>query len=302
MSKRFLSIGECMVEMAPTVDGTFAMGFAGDTLNTAWYLRKLLEADWDVSYLTAVGQDAISQRMVSFLNEAGLGTQSIRQLSDKTVGLYMISLENGERSFSYWRSDSAAKQIAADKAFLSQELSAADVAYFSGISIAILSEGDRATFLQAVADVRAKGVKVVFDTNLRPRLWSSNAAMCEGIMQAAQVADIVLPSYDDEAAYFGDASLQETAERYARAGAECVIVKNGAGDILSLVSGEEQTHSAQKAEGIVDTTAAGDSFNAGFLAAYLNGSALNEAIQQGAFLAAQVIGQRGALVDVSVRQ
>jgi 2-dehydro-3-deoxygluconokinase len=115
----FLAIGECMVEMAPTGGGTFAKGFAGDTLNTAWYVRKSLSQDWAVSYLTAVGNDQISEEMIAFLDGAGLTTDHIQRLNDRTIGLYLIQLNDGERSFAYWRSQSAARCLADDAAALS---------------------------------------------------------------------------------------------------------------------------------------------------------------------------------------
>ncbi|MEC8581608.1 MAG: PfkB family carbohydrate kinase, partial [Pseudomonadota bacterium] len=107
MTQTVLAIGECMVEMAPTGDGHYAMGFAGDTFNTAWYLRKLAGDDLNVSYFSAVGDDAASAQMTAFMQDAGV-TPELRVIPGASVGLYMISLKDGERSFSYWRSASAA--------------------------------------------------------------------------------------------------------------------------------------------------------------------------------------------------
>ena len=105
---RIVSVGECMVELAPAGADRYAMGFAGDTFNTAWYLRHALPNSWAVDYLTAVGQDQISDRMVAFMSGEGIGTATIQRLSGRSVGLYMIQLQAGERSFAYWRSQSAA--------------------------------------------------------------------------------------------------------------------------------------------------------------------------------------------------
>lgn len=297
MTKRFVAIGECMVEMAPTAEGTYSMGFAGDTLNTAWYARRMFPSKWDVSYLTAVGTDAVSDRMVAFMQDSGITTDPIQRRTDKTVGLYMIQLTNGERSFAYWRSDSAARCLAADIAHVDKVLASAHVVYFSGITIAVLPEADRTAFLAAVGRARAKGASVVFDPNLRPRLWPDVATMCAAIMDAAAVCDIALPSYEDEASYFGDKTPDDTAERYRKAGCSLVVVKNGPEEVV-CVSGEGRTVvPVQPVTNVVDTTAAGDSFNAGFLAAYCDGVALEQAVQAGARLAGTVIGARGALVD-----
>lgn len=297
-TSRIVSLGECMVEMAPLdAPGTYAMGFAGDTLNTAWYLRRRLPADWRVDYVTCVGTDAVSERMLGFLADAGIGTAHVARLPDRTVGLYLIELRDGERSFSYWRGESAARLLARDPARLGAALAGADVAYLSGITMAILNEHDRWTLLAALSDLRAAGGRVVFDPNLRPRLWPDTAQMCRSIMETAALADIALPSHEDEAAAFGDVSAEATARRYEQAGVAVVVVKNGPANVVSLVDGVLAQHPIAPVTPVVDTTAAGDSFNAGFLAAHLSGAAIADAVRAGAKVAAHVIAARGALVE-----
>lgn len=297
----FLAIGECMVEMAPEADGRYVMGFAGDTLNTAWYARRLLPATgpggWRVGYLSAVGTDAISNRMLRFIEDAGIDTAHVARRADRSVGLYLIELDRGERSFAYWRASSAARTLAEDGAALAAALAGARLAYVSGITLAILAEADRARLLAALAEARRAGCTVAFDPNLRPRLWPDSAAMCAAVSAAAAHADIVLPSYQDEAAHFGDPDPEATARRYGAAGARLVVVKDGPEAITTLADGTLARHPAVAAASVVDTTAAGDSFNAGFLAAHLGAASLAEAVAAGAGLAARVIGQRGALVE-----
>jgi 2-dehydro-3-deoxygluconokinase len=300
---RIVSIGECMGELSETgTPGTLNMGFAGDTLNTAYYLRRSLGPDWQVDYVTAIGTDGLSQRLLDFLKAEDIGTHHIAQLADKTIGLYYITLKDGERSFTYWRSDSAAKKLASDPAALARALEGADLAYWSGITLAILSNQDRLALIEALSQFAGCGGTVVFDPNLRPRLWDNPESMRGWIHRAAAVSDLCLPSFEDEATWFGDADPQATIKRYLAEGARRVVVKNGAGDVTYAGSnGEISIAAIPPVEQVVDTTAAGDSFNAGYLAAELAGGSVTDAIAAGARLAANVIGARGALVPDAVR-
>jgi 2-dehydro-3-deoxygluconokinase len=297
MTDTFLSIGECMVELAPQPGGLYAMGFAGDTLNTAWYARRCLPPSWRVAYLSAVGTDAVSDRMLAFMAAGGIDTAAVARRADSTVGLYLIDLKDGERSFAYWRSDSAARRLAEDPARLDASLAGVRLAYLSGITLAILPEAGRARLLAALARARAAGTRVAFDPNIRPRLWPDADTLRAAITAGAAGADVVLPSFDDERAHFGDADPEATAARYADAGAALVVVKNGAGEMLCRDRGQViRLRPAPVAE-VIDTTAAGDSFNAGFLSRWLTGADTGAALAAGARLAARVIGARGALVD-----
>ncbi len=298
-ARRIICVGEAMVEMAPSAaPGDYRMGFAGDTLNTAWYLRRALGEAWAVEYLTAVGQDAVSDRLVGFIEGAGVGTMHIARIAGRTVGLYLIELKDGERSFAYWRGQSAARVLAQDAGHLARALDGAGIVYLSGITLAVLEGAGRANLYAALTQARAAGAKVVFDPNLRPRLWPDTATMCRVIMEAAALSDVVLPSHEDEATFFGDIDVNATADRYSDAGAGLVVVKNGGGDMLTRDGAVYASHAPEVVARIVDTTAAGDSFNAGFLAAWVAGGDVATSVRAGARLAAQVIGQRGALCEV----
>ena len=142
---------------------------------------------------------------------------------------------------------------------------------------------------------------IAFDPNMRLRLWPSRAVMAETIMQAAAISDMVLPSFDEDGAVFGDDTPEATIARYRAKGVETVIVKNGV-DMIHAQSGAEGaiTFQPTPAENVVDTTAAGDSFNAGLIAALSRGETLADAINRAAALSARVIAARGALVADAV--
>ncbi|MFQ8432742.1 sugar kinase [Amaricoccus sp. W119] len=300
-----LSIGEAMVELSGTGTGAedlWRLGIAGDTLNTAWYLRRMLGPDWRVGYLSRVGEGEFSRKMVDFLAAEGIEAEHVGRDPEREIGLYAISLRNGERSFTYWRDTSAAKRLADDPEVLDRALAGCRLAYFSGISVAILPDAGRTALAAALARARAAGTRVVFDPNLRPRLWADTGKMREGIEEAAAGADLVLPSFDDEATHFGDADAEATIRRYLALGAGHVVVKNGGGPMRFGGAEGEGRIDDLAPEPAVDTTSAGDSFNAGYLAAALAGAGCEEAIRAGHALSRQVIRHRGALIPEAVAE
>ncbi len=287
-----------MAELAPAGQPRdFRLGFAGDTFNTAWYLARLAP-DIDVSYLTAVGDDSISQDMRAFMRRSRISDAYVQVIDGKTVGLYLIHLKEGERSFSYWRDTAAARQLAVNKAVLDDAMQNADVIYYSGITLAILDPDSRGNLFDALQRARSRGKTVAFDTNLRPRLWTHPQEMKEMIRLAAGQADIVLPSFEDEAAWFGDRDAYETLARYTRNGAPNVIVKNSSEPVLFQQQGEVKRVNVEPASTVLDTTAAGDSFNAALLASFMKSIDFEEGIKAGCQLAGQVVRQKGALVPV----
>ena len=297
MAQRFVSIGECMIEMAGGEDRLYRLGYAGDTLNTAWYMRALLGADWSVDYFTALGEDRYSGEIRAFLEANGIGTKFIGTVKGRRPGLYMIHQEHGDRHFTYWRDQSAARLMAEDKGALDAALEGASMVYFSGITLAILHPRARGRLLGAVVKAREAGAKIVFDTNLRPTLWTSQRVMASMLTAAASLCDIVLPTHGDEAPVFGDASVEETAERYLELGVEEVVVKDGANPALIATANERVKVAPQTGAVVVDPTGAGDSFNGAYLSARLAGKSLREAAEAAHRVAGIVIGQRGALVE-----
>ena len=295
-AKRFLSIGECMVELSGGDAALFRMGFAGDTLNTAWYARAALESDWNVAYFTALGDDRYSAAMREFLENGGISTDAIRTIPGKRPGLYIIHQENGDRNFTYWRENSAARQLADDPEALLSAVNGADCLYFSGITLAILKPQRREDLLAVIDGARQKGAAVAFDPNIRPALWPDRSELKQSLADAASVCDIVLPTYGDEVPLFGDRSSEDTISRYLEAGAGEVVVKNGA-DPVHLSTGHASLFiSTEEVDNVIDATGAGDSFNGAYLAARLNGEEPDAAARAGNRMAAKVICHKGALI------
>ena len=299
--RKLLSIGECMAELQLAKDGLYSLAFGGDTLNMAWYVRALTHPqDRSVEFLTAVGGDPLSKQMIGFLDRHNVGTELVREISGRNIGLYLITLVGAERSFTYWRSASAARLLAQDGDHLAAALSKADVIYFSGITLAILEPEHRQDFLAALRKAKALGAMIAFDSNIRRRLWPSDQAMKQAVIAGYQVASLALPTFEDDEALFGDVNPIDCARRIADYGVGEVVVKDGGRPCHILVEGKLSAVAPDPVVGILDTTGAGDSFNSGYVAARMANQSSLDAAKLAHKVAGRVICGRGALLDMEL--
>lgn len=293
-------IGEAMLELSHQTSTSLSLSFAGDTLNFAIYLRRLLQNQaFDIHYVTALGQDDYSDQMLSDWQTEGLKTDLIHRIENKLPGLYLIRTDiYGERTFYFYRSDSAARDLfkVANLTDLSKQLTEMDYLYFSGISLAILDEPSRSYFADVLQKARQKGVKIIFDTNYRPSLWTNSDIARKTMFTFLKYVDIALPTLIDDQLVFGDATPEACAERLFENGATEVVVKCGAEPALVATVDYQQRVPTCYVNKIVDTTAAGDSFNSAYLAARLLGFDPIKASLYGHELAAKVIMQSGAII------
>jgi 2-dehydro-3-deoxygluconokinase len=297
----FLGFGECMVELASTEQPSiYKQGFAGDVFNTLWYAARWLGPDWQVRMHTALGTDQLSEELAAFAAQAGIDCAQAPRIAGAMPGLYMIRLDKGERRFFYWRGQSAARRMLQDRDLVARQIAQAKVIYLSGITLAILPPDDRAHLIEMIGHARSQGKLIAFDPNIRPALWENRDALRLALTQAASASSVTLPSFDDEQTAFGDTTPEATIARYKSAGSEMVVVKNGAHPVFAGDAGNVLDYPTPAlSQPMVDSTAAGDSFNAGFLAAWLRGETLDSAIRAGQKLAGQVIRAHGALVQTA---
>ncbi len=301
------AIGECMVELSRRADGALALGFGGDTLNTAIYLARLGIA---VDYVTALGDDPYSDAMLAAWAEDGVGTSLVPRLAGRMPGLYAIRTDAaGERRFYYWRDSAAARDLFAlpETPRIAAALAEYDLIYLSGITLSLYGEAGRAVLFAALDKARARGARIAFDTNYRPRNWRDAAAARAAFMDMLGRTDIALPSVEDCGAVFGERGTAAIVAHLRAAGIGEIALKLTPPGCLVAAGEREDMVPAETVTDIVDTTAAGDSFNAAYLAARLRGEPPVAAARAGHRLAARVIRHPGAVVpraamtDLAVR-
>jgi 2-dehydro-3-deoxygluconokinase len=287
-----------MIELARGGDGRFGLAVGGDTFNTAVYLAR---AGIPTSYIMALGDDPYSQAVIDMAAAENVDSSAIARLPGRVPGLYLIETDDtGERSFYYWRETSPAREVFSNgvSAQVHDMLTGASLIYFSGISLWLYERDGMGPFLEVLAEARQRGARIAFDSNYRTRLWGPNKEPARNAFAyAAAVADIVLPSLDDERMLWDDASAEDVLQRYSHAGVSEIVVKDGVGGAYILDEiGAVQHIPVPAALTPVDTTAAGDSFNAAYLAARLAGLEPPEAVMYGHKLSAIVVSHRGAIV------
>ncbi len=299
--KRIVVIGECMVELSGGAASGWHLGFGGDTLNTTVYLARLLGEQAQISYMTKLGGDPYGTGMLQSWADEGIRLDLCDVVADRTTGLYAISTDaKGERSFTYWRDKSPARDLLGHP--LSEEqrqvILAADLLVFSGITLAILNGAGRSQLIDLAECAKDAGRVVAFDTNYRPRLWASRAEAEDWTGKALRAASVALASTDEIAALFGVAEHAAQLRLLGGLVAETVL-RDGAGPVMLHLEGVSKKVNFAEVSHPQDTTGAGDSFNAAYLAARLNGIDPVKAAKMGCKLAAVVIRHPGAIIPAT---
>ncbi|MGY3855158.1 sugar kinase [Aeromonas aquatilis] len=309
--KNIAIIGECMIELNGKPFGLMRQTFGGDTLNAAVYMSRSCEHSGvkaQVSYVSALGCDPISDEMVTLWQNEGINTDLVLRDKNNNTGLYLIQLdEHGERTFFYWRNQSAAKYLLrhAEFATIKENLKTTDMIFLSGISLAILDEDARNALLNYIAELKANGVTIAFDSNFRPKLWLDSHTLDEVRAIYARMfalTDIALVTFDDEREIWDDQNTGDILDRLNAHGIKKVVVKLGSDGCLAqdfASSSEATIVKTTPVAHVVDTTSAGDAFNGGFLAAYAAGLGLMECCKKANALAGIVIQYQGAIVPRS---
>jgi 2-dehydro-3-deoxygluconokinase len=294
--QKVVLFGECMLELRQAKEGVMNQSFAGDTFNTAVYMKRIF-AQQDIAFMTAVGHDTISQQMVAACSAENLNNQHIFAKSDRNPGIYLVQTdEQGERSFLYWRDSSAAKQIMqyVDQAAI-DELCKANLFFFSGISIAILEPQDRNAFWAMLAQLKEAGVRIGFDPNYRPRLWNSPDEAKVEFAKAYAASDIMMPGVDDFKQLYAIETLEDILAFCQPFDIAELVLKNGPESVYCQLDGQLTHVAITPVTNVVDTTSAGDSFNGVYLGARLAGHDITSSVNLASTAAGIVIQHPGAI-------
>ncbi len=300
---RIACVGEAMLELTVRdiagSSGNTRLSFAGDTLNTAIYLKRALGDRAEVAYISRVGTDTFSDQLLQFIAGEDISIESIQRCSDKVPGLYAITTDaQGERSFTYWRENSAARELFRTNAGPDcSVLDSFQVVYLSGISLAILPPETRDALLAWLARKRkTAGLIVAFDANYRPRLWHTADEARHYLDRAWKIADIALPSLDDEQQIHGTLSPSAIINRIRNQSTICGVLKCGADGPVCFNHSSEETDLSLGSVKVVDTSAAGDSFNGAYIAGLVAGKTERQSLIDGHRRAADVITYTGAII------
>lgn len=295
---RIACIGECMVELSPAGERTLQLAYAGDVCNTAVALARLARGtEVVVQFVTRLGDERHSDAMLAEWRAEGIDTALVDRLPGRAPGLYLIELdERGERSFSYYRSESPARELLADDdhvAMLRAGLGGAGWVFLSAVTLSLLSASAHERLLALLDHLRANGTRVALDTNYRPRGWPDADTARRRIADALARCDLALPTLDDERTLFGDRDLDACLERLS--GVPEVAVKLGANGACVAWAGRSERVPPVADVEIVDSTGAGDAFDAAYLHARLTGADPPAAAAAGNALAGATLGHRGAI-------
>jgi 2-dehydro-3-deoxygluconokinase len=293
---RVACLGECMIELVERPDGSLTRGFGGDTLNTALYLARL---GVPTAYVTALGTDPFSDTLLDAWQHEGIDTGSVLRLPGRLPGLYMIQTDPaGERRFHYWRDSAPVRQLfdLPETPAIEAALAASELIYLSGVTLSLFGDAGRARLFDTLARARRGGTMVAFDTNFRPRGWLDRQAAQRVYDRMIGGADIVLASIEDYQLLDDSDDAGELADRLKAAGVPEIVVKLMEPACRVIAAGVDTVVRGTPVANAVDTTAAGDSFSAGYIAARRAGAAPEAAAAAGHRLAGVVVRHRGAII------
>ena len=282
-----------MIELSNMNDNFFRQSFAGDTANTAIYLSRLGAKS---SYISSVGKDELSIKMLNFLKKENVQINNIFQNKNKTLGLYLIqNNKKGERTFFYWRSNPAAKTLFEDvnSKKLFDQISRHKAIYFSGITLSIYDQKSINKFYKILKLLKNNGTKICFDFNVRIKNWKSKKIAQQTLIKFSNIADILFMTKED----INNLGLKNYKiiinNNYKN---KITVFRLGNGEIKVFNKGNLEKYKFYLLKKVKDTTACGDAFNACFLYNYFNSKNTSDCIKLAHSLGKIVANFKGAII------
>ncbi|GAB56615.1 2-dehydro-3-deoxygluconokinase [Glaciecola punicea ACAM 611] len=287
-------LGEVMLEFSSTSERNYVLGISGDTYNTACTLAGL---NISVTYITSLGEGQPAAIIRQDAQQRNVQILEPNSAFNKSAGLYIVyNDKDGERSFNYWRDDSAAKALFNNQDLLLPLLNQVknhDYLYFSGITLALINTSNASIFIRFLEHYRQLGGKVIFDPNYRPSLWLNQAAATQAIKGILPHVDIYLPGYEEEEILFACTSSKDIFERLLAIDISETVIKNGSRNCSIIYNHCLTTVSITPSKNVIDTTGAGDTFNGGYIGARLAGLTPYDAVNFAAKAASQILLIKG---------
>lgn len=257
-----LCLGEPLIEFNQQADGRFLQGFGGDVSNVAIAAAR---QGAKAAMATRLGADNFGDAIMALWAREGVDASAVARDPDAPTGIYFVLHGPEGHRFEYRRAGSAASLMGPDELPL-EAIRAARLLHLSGISQAIGDKAADACFA-AIAEARAAGVTVAYDTNLRLKLWP--LARARAVIHAAVAGvDIVLPGLDDARALTGREDPEAIVRFYLDLGPSVVALTLGeAGAVVA--DRERVLRLPPRPARLVDASGAGDCFDGAFLAKWL---------------------------------
>ena len=291
------SIGEAMIEISNIKNSLYNQSFAGDTLNFCNYLdKKKLNA----FFLSAIGKSEINQSLLNFVKSKKISTKYIKQINQFELGLYLIkNKDNGEKQFFYWRDESAAKQYFNNIDFLNlyKELKNFDFIYFSGITLSIIHISKLNNFIKLLKLLKSKKIKIVFDFNIRPSRWNKKNLNIF-LDSVLKFVDICFLSGEDMNYWKNKNNIKSYEQIVRKYKLKHSIFRKNAKFTYVFLNKTRYVFKNKLLKTVVDTSGAGDGFNAAYLSNFIVNNDPVLALKAGSSLGSKIVMKKGAIVDV----
>ena len=291
------SIGEAMIEISNIKNSLYNQSFAGDTLNFCNYLdKKKLNA----FFLSAIGKSEINQSLLDFVKSKKISTKYIKKINQFEVGLYLIkNKDNGEKQFFYWRDESAAKHYFNNIDFLNlyKELKNFDYIYFSGITLSIIHISKLNNFIKLLKLLKSKKIKIVFDFNIRPSRWNKKNLNIF-LDSVLKFVDICFLSGEDMNYWKNKNNIKSYEQIVRKYKLKHSIFRKNAKFTYVFLNKTRYVFRNKLLKKVVDTSGAGDGFNAAYLSNFIVNNDPVLALKAGSSLGSKIVMKKGAIVDV----